>query len=220
MNTREIELAIARLFNYRQCLIVPNVSWGLSGLGHECDVLVVRPSGYAIEIEIKISKSDLIKDLKKWHCHKSNLIRQLWFAIPSQLSDSIGLIPEHAGVLSASTNHGYVRFNTVRTARVNRDCRKLTNEEIAKISSLGCMRIWTLKSSLEKERKRIMSPHYGKSTLEASHWCKVCGRTTMHRVDTGRLGPCNEHAAAADPIKYPSNKQVQQEEQLDLFSQH
>ena len=47
----KMEIAIARSWNYRRHLIVPNVSWGFGV--HECDLLVISPSGYATEIEIK-----------------------------------------------------------------------------------------------------------------------------------------------------------------------
>lgn len=61
MNTLEIETAIAMKLDIRKHIIVPNISWG-AGL-HECDLLVINKSGYATEIEIKISKSDLKKRL-------------------------------------------------------------------------------------------------------------------------------------------------------------
>src|SRR5258708_33272914 len=35
----------------------------------------------------------------------------------------------------------------------------------------------------------IMPEHYTKNTLECTVWCNHCGRTTQHRVDSGRRGP-------------------------------
>lgn len=32
--------------------------------------------------------------------------------------------------------------------------------------------------------------HFSKSTVEATVYCPKCGRSTRHRVDKGRLGPC------------------------------
>jgi ribosomal protein L44E len=32
--------------------------------------------------------------------------------------------------------------------------------------------------------------HHTKNTVEASLWCDSCGKHTMHRIDTGRKGPC------------------------------
>jgi hypothetical protein len=64
MKAIHVELAVASYFGIRRHLIVPNVSWGL-GLRHECDLLIVRESGFAAEVEIKVSKSDLKKDVEK-----------------------------------------------------------------------------------------------------------------------------------------------------------
>lgn len=56
----DIELATASHFDSRANLIVPNISWGM-GLDHEIDLAIVNPkSGYMREVEIKISKSDLV----------------------------------------------------------------------------------------------------------------------------------------------------------------
>jgi hypothetical protein len=35
-----------------------------------------------------------------------------------------------------------------------------------------------------------MTQHYTRNTVEASAWCRVCGRDTMHRIDGVKLGPC------------------------------
>lgn len=37
-----------------------------------------------------------------------------------------------------------------------------------------------------------MPQHYPKATVAVQVWCKVCHRETLHRVDSGRLGPCKE----------------------------
>lgn len=45
-----------------------------------------------------------------------------------------------------------------------------------------------------------MSPeHYTKNTVEASIWCNKCGKHTMHRVDSGRRGPCKVCMANLEP---------------------
>lgn len=51
-----------------------------------------------------------------------------------------------------------------------------------------------------------MSQHYTRATVEASAWCKKCGKPTMHRIDDRRAGPClvcleklkAQHDAASD----------------------
>ena len=37
-----------------------------------------------------------------------------------------------------------------------------------------------------------MPEHYSKAVVQVSVWCKVCHKDTMHRVDSGRRGPCLE----------------------------
>jgi hypothetical protein len=59
---KEIELRIAYYFGNRSHIIVPNVSWGL--MMYECDLLVMPKSGHLYEVEIKVSKGDLIADKK------------------------------------------------------------------------------------------------------------------------------------------------------------
>jgi hypothetical protein len=65
LKTIEIEEALYRLFGVRRHIIVPNIYWGL-GFGHELDMLVCNmKTKYCTEIEIKISKSDILADKKK-----------------------------------------------------------------------------------------------------------------------------------------------------------
>ena len=99
MKTKEIELAVAGYFGIRQHLIVPNVSWGFTGLYYEADLVVVTKAGYAKEIEIKASRQDLIKDKSKKHNHNCRKFKELYFAIPKKLLKDIEHIPEKAGIL-------------------------------------------------------------------------------------------------------------------------
>jgi hypothetical protein len=146
--TEEIEIAIARYFQYRRCIIVPNISWGL-GI-HECDVLIIRNSGYAIEVEIKRSKSDLLNDFKKVHNHQSNKIKEFYYAIPKEYYEEWkDIIPSHAGILVYHRNTGdNIAIWQKKNAVKNKGCRKLSEEEIFKAAKLGCMRIWNLKQRL------------------------------------------------------------------------
>lgn len=151
ITTTEIETRVAGYFNYRKNIIVPNVSWGI-GI-HECDLLVIRDSGYAIEVEIKISKSDLRADAKKRHQHRdlSNRIKELYFAIPDYLEDCIEYIPERAGVLVLTRNEWGLQCCTKRRAKINTNCRQFTTEEKLKVAHLGTMRIWNLKRQIKRE---------------------------------------------------------------------
>lgn len=147
MKTIEIELAVVRLFGKREHVIVPNISWGFDGI-HECDLFIVSKSGYATEVEIKTSISDLKNDAKKQHGHISDKIRELYFAIPESLHEkALPHIPEHAGVILVSSVQGALSAKIVRSAKVN-FAKKLTIEQQFQIARLGTMRIWNLKSKL------------------------------------------------------------------------
>ena len=145
MNILEIELAISRFFGVRQHLMVPNVSWGL-GI-HECDMFVVTKKGYANEVEIKLNKYDLKRDLNKNHGHRSRLIRRLFFAIPESLLESQNFIPIHAGIIVVF-NHNSINFcKLIRPAVINKIAKPLTQEQLIHLGRLASMRIWSLKQS-------------------------------------------------------------------------
>jgi len=157
----EVELRVAKHYNYRTNLIVPNVYWGL-GLNHECDMLVVRGSGYAIEIEIKVDKYDLRNDKKKrkWYFTQyGRIIKQTFFAVPLELADEINNIPEGCGFITVDCNSSHYYdgcVDVVKTAKINRNAKKLDQYQILKLAKLGCMRIWSLKEHmLNKKIKGI-----------------------------------------------------------------
>lgn len=154
LTASDVEIRVARLFNYRANLIVPNVSWGLH-LRHECDLLIVSPARYATEIEIKVTASDIRADLKKEHRHASNKIRRLYFAVPDYLADCPDL-PQDAGLISVDSQNKFWQTKIVRRPRFNKLARPLTEAEYLKLCELGCMRIWSLKEHirlLKQERK-------------------------------------------------------------------
>ena len=73
VTTKEMEIYVAKFFGLQQtrtgrikisnnALFIPNVYWDLS---HEADVLIMSHSGYLTEVEIKISKSDMLQEFKK-----------------------------------------------------------------------------------------------------------------------------------------------------------
>lgn len=154
----ETEILLARHFNIRRYIIVPNVSWGLNL--HECDLLIVTKSGYATEIEIKISLSDLKREAKKKHDHSNQKIKEFYFAIPEKLLPHINLIPEHAGIFVIKavqqvkgSDVWYAYIEKHRPATRNKFCRPLDAKELQQLTRLGCMRIWGLKQSLLELRK-------------------------------------------------------------------
>jgi len=153
ISTEEIESKVAHFFGIRTHLIVPNVSWGL-GI-HECDLLICSKSGYCTEVEIKISKSDLIKDKEKTHGHKNEKIKYLYFAIPEKLEtpDIIEHIPPDAGILVIRQIKNRYHVKKIREAVKNKNCRALTEREQYEMARLGALRIWGLKNKCTNYKK-------------------------------------------------------------------
>lgn len=150
ITTLEMEIALAQYFGIRQNLIVPNVSWGMDT--HECDLFILTPSGYGWEVEIKVSKADLIKDKEKRHGHNSGKIKYLYFAIPDYLEKYIFEIPLRAGVIVVRPNKNYecgYWCEKFRRPGANGNY-KYTDSERLKIARLGALRIWGLKKKLLK----------------------------------------------------------------------
>ena len=148
----EIEIAIADFFGYRQNVIIPNVSWGM-GLSYEADMIIISASRFCTEIELKVSKSDLKADAKKWkwklHNTGKGIIRRRFFGIPRTLLDAVEFIPIECGVISF-TEAGSVF--TVRAASL-RPARPLTEKEYLHALHLASMRTWTLKKHLLNQRQ-------------------------------------------------------------------
>ena len=158
LRTIDIEIALIKDCNFRQNIVVPNVSYGIVRYFnkknhreydelHECDILKVTPAGYATEYEIKISKGDFKADFKKKHSHDSKFIKRLYYIVPYELHEfAKNNLPKNAGL-------GYVRNNKVYytiNAPIRKDFFKWTQEEQFKLARLGVMRIITLKKRLAK----------------------------------------------------------------------
>lgn len=141
--TGEVELAIARYYDWTKNYIVPNTTM----FGYEIDLLIVSKSGYGTEVEIKVSKGDLRKDAKKYHHHFNHRIKYLWFAMPYTLMNCVDLVPERAGIYLVGEN-GVVNIH--RQASVNKDAIKWDDKNIIKLLRLAAMRIWFHRNSIQK----------------------------------------------------------------------
>ena len=139
----EIEYCVAAYFDWRRCVIVPNVSWGM--LDYEADLLVMTGAGCLYEVEIKCNRADIKRDLKKRHGHRNNLTRGLYFAIPEKLENCITLIPDHAGVLLVRKT-GLVEES--RKPLIKKHVPKLKERDRYTLVRLASMRIWTLTKTI------------------------------------------------------------------------
>jgi len=64
-----------------------------------------------------------------------------------------------------------------------------------------------------------MPHHFTKSTVQATFWCKPCGKPTVHRVDDGRRGACHECLAKreAEAVQREAEKKPPAAVQERLF---
>ena len=146
--TSEIEIAVARWFGTIKNIIVPNTSWGM--FHYELDLCILNYTNlYAKEVEIKISKSDLKRDLLKKHNHDQNrnLIRELWFAMPKRLVGNENFVPTRAGILYVNSTGNVEIF---RKPQINKSARKWSEKEALKLARLGTIRVWNMKEIVNR----------------------------------------------------------------------
>lgn len=154
----DIEVAVADYFGVRANVIVPNVSWGFFSDGHEADVVVLRASGWAEEVEIKVSAADIRRDLRKsagrgrgpGHARPATMSK-LWFAVPEALARDPN-IPADAGVLAYA---GDGRVVLVRGSKKTPGSRKLTDAEQLRLLRLLGFRVWSLKQARDRDLRNI-----------------------------------------------------------------
>ena len=160
MKTPELELLVVDYFGIRTHLIVPNVFWGF-GLDYEADLVVVTRAKCAYEVELKVSRADLIADSKKRIHHNGSMFKGLWFAMPDPIYNP-ALVPERAGVLLVYdhewncpyTGKKQITENQVRIERKPQLTNvKLTDAQYIKLLELMAMRTWKLKSKLMENLK-------------------------------------------------------------------
>lgn len=174
MTAQQVEVAVARHLGYRENLIIPNVSHGF--LHYEADLLIVTKAGCLTEVEIKVSKNDLVKlEKKKRHNHDDHRIKYLYFAIPHVLLCHHQHIPKRAGIMildwvqeqyrlerNALGYMDYVRCDDgkwVVRCKVVRKPEKhskytISDHERYTLARLGALRIWDLKEKLNDNHTR------------------------------------------------------------------
>ena len=149
IKTAEMEIALAKFFDCYDKVVIPNVAWGL-GLDfgfHECDLLILSKAGYATEVEIKVSLSDLIADKKKVHKHESDKIKYLYFALPDYLLKHSKHVPERAGIVSVKRVDDKLICDIVRKPKQNGNMQ-WSYKHRYKLARLGAIRMWRLKTGI------------------------------------------------------------------------
>lgn len=154
---------LARHFQNRSLLIVPNTNW----TGYETDLLCIeRPGLRIIDVEIKISRADLKADPKKdkwWHSRPWSRVKagteraprewpeHVWkhyYALPLDIwtADLLATLPEASGVVALRSPH---RLEVMRNAKPNRAAKPITAADAIDLARLASLRMW---AALERER--------------------------------------------------------------------
>ena len=162
----EIELAIMEQFKFHRNLIVPGVTPFAGGdlpVQFETDMIVLTKAGYAHGFEIKISKSDLHADLKKYQYKKLahgldfglkacyNGYKHFSYAVPGKLVvECLEKLPSCFGIYRYDLRRGRGYEGGIRTlSEVRKPTvlfdRKWNERERYNLARLGAMRIYNLK---------------------------------------------------------------------------
>jgi len=167
LTSADIEMALTSYqgspFKPRRYVVVPNVSWGWN-LRYEADVIAVSPSGWCTEVEIKVSRSDLLVDAKKRKWEPRGLdarIRRFFYAVPEALRAAVEAWPRRPAVagLIVVGDDGVGRV--VKAATTIKTARPATDEEILCLHRLASIRYWDLRAANQrlwdelKELKKI-----------------------------------------------------------------
>lgn len=156
LTVNEIQLALhnSGIWNKRQDIFVPNLSWGL--LNHEADLVIMTKSGYLTEVEIKRSWADFKADFKKEHAHKDERVYYFHYCVPESIKDRVvEFLNERCenkrpSVLYYSETGS---ISSVSGGWSHTGGRRLFLEEQLTVARLGCMRIWNLKEKLLKQKR-------------------------------------------------------------------
>lgn len=153
----KIEVALYDHFRFLQNDVITNIY--LDYRKHECDLIVIRnQSLYALEVEIKMSVSDLKAERKKKryqrhgidYYHNSDVgmsqrFKEKWFAMPEKMKQKgLELIPDYAGLLTIN-EHGGVKIAR-KAKKINN--RPLTQEQRTDLLRLGVMKCYKLKQRI------------------------------------------------------------------------
>lgn len=156
VSTLDVELAIMKEFNFRQNLIVPNITNITRLLPFETDILILTKDSYATGFEIKISKSDLNADFKKRQHNKDKFekyygkFKHFYYAVPEYLKEyALNVIPDFCGlwVFAKYEYPTLPKFYEAKKANKLFDY-KFSDKERYEIARLGTMRIYSLKQNI------------------------------------------------------------------------
>lgn len=143
----------------RSVLIVPNCGW----TGHECDLLVIDKSMRIIDVEIKISRSDLKQDAKKdkwwtgrpWSRRAGPIQARQWpdkvwkhyYVMPAEIWDTklLAGLPLASGVATMRQDSRYnsgLAVTIIRPAKPCKEAKPVCPADCIDIARLASLRMW------------------------------------------------------------------------------
>ena len=180
LNERTISRALAVGFFARKYLVmVPNCNW----TGHECDLLALDEKLRVIDVEVKISRSDLKADAHKdkwfhywdWRIdgpYRSGEERQRrkrewpqkawkhYYCMPSDIwsDDLFDVMPStRSGVLLLTHDQdGRIRIDCKRRAQANKDAKPVSPESAVNIARLASLRMWEWELRAEQRYQEFL----------------------------------------------------------------
>jgi hypothetical protein len=167
--TKIAELVVASMFPIPRHMCVANVAWSL--LPYEADLIAVTQAGYMIEVEIKISLSDLKReDAKaKWRSRSfGELVSRFYYAMPGELWDkpaAQAAIRPGAGVIVIREVGNVLRVEMVREAE-RTSARALTQREQFDLARVGSYRAW---SPFQRHRQRQLRAEHALEDKKRAH---------------------------------------------------
>lgn len=142
------------VFSCRRWTVCPNVSWGW-GLAYEADLIAVSKAGYVNEVEIKISRSDLVADRRKAKHTGGGLdprVKRFWYAVPTVLVEAaLSIAPPHHGVIeihevkNSWDTAPRLKTRISRAAATIETAKSITTVQMSELLRLGYLRYWDLR---------------------------------------------------------------------------
>lgn len=165
---REIARSLAvQVFNHKHLIVCPNTYWP----GNETDLLLVRTDLRLMDVEIKISRSDLKADAKKdkwfdmpltWRDERPKTPRthprRIWkhyYCMPESVwKDGLEQDIQPTSGVILMRNHGD-RLGTrlIRQAKPAKDAERITPEELADIARMQSHKMWESFDEVDRHRR-------------------------------------------------------------------
>jgi hypothetical protein len=135
-------------YKYHVNLIVPGITAMMELMDFEVDMFVLTKSDLGYGFEIKVTRADLLRELKKIHYFKREYYRKFrffFYVVPAKLEElAHEIVPEFCGiwVVDDQRKMKLVRKPTVLSRN------RWTAGERYEIARLGAMRIYNLKRKI------------------------------------------------------------------------